>query len=87
MTDVGARRDDLSDAKNVDGLAITDVVVRFGGHTAVNRMSLAADEMHKAAEKDHTLTAASYKTAQANLYAEAERVVNGPKPKDADGDD
>jgi len=51
----------------------------------LTRLSLAADDLHKAAEKNHKLRSRSYRKQQKQLLDKAERVVNGPKPKDADG--
>lgn len=52
----------------------------------VTLLSMQADTLHHAAVKKHDLHSAKYKAAQARIYQNAIKVVNGPKVGDADGD-
>jgi len=52
----------------------------------VTLLSMQADTLHHAAVKKHDLHSAKYKAAQARIYQNAVKVVNGPKVGDADGD-
>jgi hypothetical protein len=51
----------------------------------LTRLSLAADDLHKAAERAHKLKSRSYREQQKQLMDKAQELVNGPKPKDVDG--
>ncbi len=52
----------------------------------VTLLSMQADSLYHAAQKNHNLHSAKYKAAQARIYKNAVKVVNGPKVGDADGD-
>jgi len=52
----------------------------------LTRLSIAADDLHKSAETNHKLKSRSYRKEQKKLLDQAERLVNGPKPRDTDGD-
>jgi hypothetical protein len=52
----------------------------------LTRLSIAADDLHKSAETSHKLKSRSYRKEQKKLLDQAERLVNGPKPRDTDGD-
>ena len=50
----------------------------------LTRLSMKADDLHKAAVKKGHLRAPQYKATQARLYTLASNVVKGPAPRDAD---
>ncbi len=50
----------------------------------ITRLSMRADDLHKAAVKRGHLKAPQYKATQAHLYALACNVVKGPAPRDDD---
>jgi len=52
----------------------------------LTRLSMAADELHKSAAKGKKLKSRSYRKKQNKLMEQATRLVNGPKPRDTDGD-
>jgi len=51
----------------------------------LTRLSIAADDLHKSAEKRKKLKSRAYRKQQERLMDQAERLVNGPKPRDTDG--
>jgi hypothetical protein len=51
----------------------------------LTRLSLAADDLHRDAEKRHKLTSRAYRRQQKRLYEKAVQMVNGPQPRDTDG--
>ncbi len=53
----------------------------------VTLLSMQADTLHHAAVKKHDLHSAKYKAAQAHIYQNAVKVVNGPKVGGGDTDD
>ncbi len=50
----------------------------------ITRLSMKADDLHKAAAVKHHLNAPQYKATQAHLYTLACNVVKGPAPRDDD---
>jgi DNA-binding beta-propeller fold protein YncE len=50
----------------------------------LTRMSIRADELHREALRTHQLTASSYRSTQARLYASAWNLVHTTKPRDID---
>jgi hypothetical protein len=52
----------------------------------LTRLSLAADDLHAAAEKSRKLKSRAYRKQQKQLLNKAVQLVNGPKPRDPDGD-
>jgi YVTN family beta-propeller protein len=50
----------------------------------LGRLSMRADQLHKSADAKHELRTRAYRKKQSNLYKSATKLVNGPKPKDAD---
>ena len=51
----------------------------------LTRLSMAADDLHKTAEKSRKLKTRIYRRQQEKLMEQAEKLVNGPKPRDPDG--
>jgi hypothetical protein len=51
---------------------------------ALGRFSMQADNLRKAAEAKHELRTRAYRKKQSQLFKQATKLVNGPKPKDAD---
>jgi len=52
---------------------------------ALARLSMAADDLHKAAVRKNHLQAAQYRATQARLYQAALALVGGSAPRDSDG--
>ncbi len=52
---------------------------------ALARLSMAADDLHKAAVRKNHLRAAQYRATQARLYQAALKLVNAAAPRDSDG--
>jgi len=51
---------------------------------ALGRMSIYADQLHRAAVKEHRLNTKSYRAQQAKLYKDALELVHSPAPRDLD---
>ena len=68
-------------AKNLDLSGPDKDSHRLG---ALNRLSMKADDLHKAAANRHHLLTKNYKITQNSLYKTALAIVQGPKPRDDD---
>jgi YVTN family beta-propeller protein len=68
-------------AKNLDLSGPDKDSHRLG---ALNRLSMKADDLHKAAAKKHHLLAKNYKATQSSLYQTALAIVKAPKSRDDD---